>query len=112
MKIIIVLAAIYALFPLTWVLYLAIMNLSGHRNELKGFARFNAYCIVLPTGYLFDALLNLIVCAIFLRFPQDWLLTGTLKRYLNTDTGWRCAVAAWICANLLDPFDPSGAHCN
>ncbi len=111
MKIFSMLVLIYTLLMLTWVLYLAIMNLSGHRDSLRGFARFNAYCVVLPIGYLFDGALNLIVCGIFLRRPRDWLLTGTLKRYLNTDNGWRCAVAAWVCTNLLNPFDPKGTHC-
>ena len=111
MKVLLILLAAYALFPLTWTLYLAIMNLSAHRDKLHGFAKFNAYCVVLPIGLALDAMLNLIVCFAFLRAPEDWLLTGTLKRHIINDDGWRGKVAAWICTNLLDPFDPSGTHC-
>lgn len=103
--------AAYGLLVVTWVLYLAIMNLSAHRHEMGPFARFNAYCVVLPIGYLFDAALNLLVCALFLRWPRDWLLTGTLKRHINTNDGWRCSVSAWVCEHLLNPFDPKGTHC-
>ena len=111
MKLFFLLLAAYALPVLVWVLYLAIMNLSERREKLRGFAKFNAYFIVLPIGYLFDGFLNLVVCLIFMRKPQDWLLTGTLKRYLNTDDGWRCKVAASLCTDWLDPFDPNGTHC-
>jgi hypothetical protein len=112
MKLLLVFGIAYIVLIFTWVLYLAIMNLSEHRASLTGVVKFHAYCIVLPVGYVFDAILNLMICLAFLRRPRDWLLTGTLKRYLNTDTGWRSAVAAWMCTNLLDPFDPSGTHCD
>ncbi len=101
----------YAIALLCWVLYLAIMNLAEHRDRLHPFAKFNAYCIVLPIGYVFDATLNLIVCLIFLRVPRDWLLTGTLKRTIAIENGWRCTIAAWICTHLLNQFDPKGKHC-
>lgn len=103
--------ASYAIFVICWILYLAVMNLSRVRKDLHPFAKFNAYAIVLPIGYVFDAVLNLLACAIFLRLPRDWLLTGTLKRMIATDDGWRCATAAWICEHLLNQFDPKGKHC-
>lgn len=105
------LAAAWALFVLCWVLYLAIMNLAEHRNNLHPVAKFHAYFVILPVGYVVDALLNLLVCAIFMRLPRDWLLTATLKRTIATDDGWRCATAAWICEHLLNQFDPKGKHC-
>lgn len=101
----------WALFVLCWILYLAIMNLAEHREKLHPVAKFHAYFVILPVGYVVDALLNLLVCAIFLRLPRDWLLTGTLKRMIATDDGWRCATAAWICEHLLNQFDPKGKHC-
>lgn len=104
-------AAAWALFVLCWVLYLAIMNLAEHRDRLHPVAKFHAYFVILPVGYVVDALLNLLVCAIFLRLPRDWLLTGTLKHTIATDDGWRCATAAWICEHLLNQFDPKGKHC-
>lgn len=95
----------------TWVLYLAVMNLAANRRELTPVPKAIAYGIVLPIGYLCDAVLNLHFCVIVWRPPRDWLLTGTLKRTLNNEQGWRESTAAWICGHLLDPFDPKGTHC-
>ncbi|WP_310614014.1 hypothetical protein [Limnohabitans sp.] len=39
------------------------------------------------------------------------LVTTRLKRLHTSDMGWRTALAAYICQNLLDPFDPDGDHC-
>ncbi len=113
MSLVAVIAACYAIFVICWILYLAIMNLSRVRHDLHPFAKFNAYLIVLPIGYVFDAVLNLLACAIFMRLPRDWLLTGTLKRMQNTEPSgsWREATAAWICEHLLNQFDPKGKHC-
>lgn len=99
------------LFPATWTMYLAIMNLRENRGKLRGIPKVIAYGLVLPVGLIFDGFLNLVVCLIFMRRPRDWLLTGTLKRYLNTDNGWRCKVAASLCIDWLDPFDLTGKHC-
>lgn len=102
--------ACYVLFLVTWLFYLAVMNLADKRGDMHWFAKMNAY-ILLSIGYPLDILLNLIACAIFLRIPREWTLTYTLKRIQNTETGWRAAVAAWVCVNLLNPFDPKGRHC-
>lgn len=111
MSLLLILPVFWALVVLCWVLYLAIMNLAEHRHALHPVAKFHAYFVILPVGYVVDALLNLLVCAIFIRVPRDWLLTGTLKRMIATDDGWRCATAAWICEHLLNQFDPKGKHC-
>jgi hypothetical protein len=110
-SLLLILPAAWALFVLCWILYLAIMNLAEHKDRLHPVAKFHAYFVILPVGYVVDALLNLMVCAIFLRIPRDWLLTGTLKRMIATDDGWRCATSAWICEHLLNQFDPKGRHC-
>lgn len=106
-------AGVYALFVICWVLYLAIMNIARVRHQLHPFAKANAYLLILPIGYVADALLNLVACAIFVRRPRDWLLTGTLKRIQNTEPAgsWREATAAWVCTHLLNQFDPKGRHC-
>lgn len=111
MSVLVYILGAYAFVVLCWVLYLAIMNLAEHFDGLHPVAKFHAYCIILPVGYAFDFALNLMVCVAFLRLPKDWLLTGTLKRTINTDDTWRSDVAAWICQNLLDTFDPKGKHC-
>ena len=104
-------AGVYLIALFTWVLYIAIMGLKANRHRLHWFAKMNAYAFVLPVGLLFDAILNLLVCAAFLRVPRDWLLTGTLKRVINTDSGIRERVAAWQCTHMLDQFDPKNDHC-
>lgn len=113
MSLLLAVPAFWTLVVLCWVLYLAIMNLAEHRNRLHPVAKFHAYFVILPVGYVVDAMLNLLVCAIFMRVPRDWLLTGTLKRMQNTEPSgsWREATAAWICENLLNQFDPKGRHC-
>ena len=111
MSIIAYILSAYAFVVLCWVLYIAIMSLAQRFESLHPVAKFNAYCIILPVGYAFDFVLNLAVCAVFLRRPRDWLLTGTLKRTINTDDSWRADVAVWICTHLLNQFDPKGKHC-
>jgi len=95
----------------TWVLYLAVMNLAGNRAEMSRPVKLLAYGVILPIGYVCDAVLNLHFCLAVQRLPRDWLLTGTLKRTIATESGWREAFAAWVCLHLLDPFDPKGRHC-
>jgi ABC-type branched-subunit amino acid transport system permease subunit len=111
MSALLLIPAAWALVVVCWVLYLAIMNLAEHRHALHPVAKIHSYVVILPIGYVVDALLNLLVCAIFLRRPRDWLLTGTLKRTLINESGWREAVAGWVCAHLLNQFDPKGRHC-
>ena len=105
------LAVIYLFFVFGHVLYIAIMGLARVRHTLHPFVKVNAYCIILPIGYLWDAVMNLLVCLAFWRWPCNWLLTGTLKHTINTESNWRCDVAAWMCEHLLNQFDPKGRHC-
>lgn len=94
-----------------WLLYVAIMSLKSKLKELHPFAKANAYLALVLFGYPWDAVMNLMVCMVFMRIPKDFLLTGTLKRTINVESGWRVAAAAWICTHLLNQFDPSGKHC-
>lgn len=110
MSALLVIAGGYVLFLATWLFYLAVMNLADKRAEMHWFAKLNAY-ILLAIGYPLDILLNGVTCLIFWRVPKDVTLTYTLKRIQNTETGWRETVAAWVCAHLLNPFDPKGKHC-
>lgn len=100
-----------ALIVITWGLFLAVMNLAGNREKMTPVPKAVAYGILLPIGYLCDATLNLHFCLIVWRWPRDWLLTGTLKRTLFNELGWRESLAAWICVHWLDPYDPKGKHC-
>lgn len=111
MTLLLTVAAVYLFLLAGWLLYIAIMRLKERRDQLHPFAKANAYLALVLFGYPWDAVMNLLVCLAFLRVPRDWLLTGTLKRALATEVGWREATAAWICTHLLNQFDPSGKHC-
>lgn len=103
-------AGIYAFVVACWVMYLAIMALAPHRGSMSLFVKVHAY-ILLGAGYCMDLALNITASAIlFLDVPRDWLFTGSLK-YHKAQGGWRAKIASWICANLLNPFDPKGPHC-
>ncbi len=101
-------AAMYAL----WLLYLAVMNLQRARDA--GALTRPAYLLGLPIlylGLLVDFLVNVVVLtALMLEPPREWLVTARLTRHAHDGDGWRCAMALWIAANLLDVFDPSGKH--
>ena len=67
---------------------------------------------VLALGYLADFLVNVVVCTVlFLELPREWVVTARVSRHKKSGTGYRQALATWVCVNLLDPFDPSGCHC-
>jgi hypothetical protein len=42
----------------------------------------------------------------------ELLVTHRLRRYMRSDGGWRTRWADQVCRYLLDPFDPTGAHCD
>jgi len=118
----------YALYVFTMSVYRA--KLSG---RLCGFSLLLLYPFVLVAA-LVDVLCQLTIASvIFLELPRTcwqsttltiwrWsfnvtylyvepLVTTRLKRLHASDEGWRTALAAYVCQNLLDPFDPDGDHC-
>lgn len=107
------LATAYGICVATWIFYLAVMNLAPHRGQLHPVAKAHAYAL-LGVGLALDLVLNFVVGTIlFLKHPQDWLLTGRLTRYIKDEqeARWRRATALWLCRHLLDQFDPKGGHC-
>jgi uncharacterized membrane protein len=102
----------FSMFSL-WGQYLAVTALMRARDagSLTKPAEFIGK-IVLAIGYLSDFLVNVLVCTVlFLELPREWVVTARVSRHKKTSTGYRQALAAWVCVNLLDPFDPSGCHC-
>lgn len=105
------LASVYAL----WIFYLAVMHLKRARDNgtLSRPALYLGYPVLL-VGYALDVFVQVVVASVvFLDPPRELTLTGRLKRYINTSPAgsWREAAAAWMCAHLLDQFDPDGRHC-
>lgn len=97
----------------TWVFYLAVMALMRARDAgmLSPVALVLAYPVV-AVGLVLDFTLHVVVgTALFLDLPREWLLTQRLSRLIRKDDGWRGDLAAWLCAHLLDTFDPDGSHC-
>lgn len=111
MSLALAIACFYVLFLITWTMYLAIMQLAEHKDNLHPFAKVNAY-ILLAIGYPLDALFNVVgSLVLFWRLPKSWLFTGTLKYWIASDDDKRAALAGWICSSLLNQFDPKGKHC-
>lgn len=113
------LLAFVVLFLATLLLFAAICRFKQVRDagRLTPTLRL-AGQLFLCVGLLFDCALNVAMSVLFLYPPQDWLLTGRLIRYKRAGAGagrltrWRFWLASFICAQLLDPLDPSGCHCN
>ena len=108
MAILYALAAVYAL----WCHYVTVMALK--RAKDAGTLSTAALVLGAPiavTGIVLDALINIVVCTVILmEFPREWMVTSRLSRHKRAG-GWRGVIAAWICENLLDAFDPDGCHC-
>jgi len=104
----------YGLAVVTWVFYLAVMNIARFRSDLYPIAKAHAYVLVVMALVL-DFLLNVVVgTVVFLKPPQDLLLTHRLSRYISNPSErlWRRKLAGWFCSRLLDQFDPMGLHCH
>lgn len=108
--ILVILAYIGPVYML-WHHYLAVMCLKRAREA--GTLTKPAYYIGLPmlyVGIFTDFLVNMLLTIPFFDLPREWLVTGRLTRYAQGADGYRKNCALWFADNLLDPFDPSGAH--
>ena len=104
-------AWVLAVLYLLWVLYLAAQALNRARVDgtWRLPARVLGWPVILVT-VLLDITINwTLATVVFMDRAREPTLSQRLSRYLAGD-GWRRAWAAWIGANLLDPFDPSGSH--
>ena len=96
-----------------WVFYLAVMGLKRARDagSLTKWALVFGYPVLI-VGYAMDIFVNVtILTVLFLEWPHETLVTSRLKRHIIESSGWRETMAAWICGNLLNAFDPNGKHC-
>jgi len=99
-----------SLFYITLTFYLAVMNISRHKDTLDQTQKFIFFPIVL-VGVLLDVLFRWTV-GVFIRMDTTpcWLFTDVLVRHVKEYT-WRGSVARFLCSKLLNKFDPSGSHC-
>ena len=97
-----------------YVLYVLVMGV--YRAHLTQRLSLVAYVLLVPfvvLGFVVDVLTNIIIASVlFADPPRELLLTTRLQRYVaGSGTGWRKAVATWVCDTLLDPLDPRDEHC-
>lgn len=100
------------LLYITWVLFLAVMNIKNAKDA--GILPKATYIIAYPMYLValgFDFILNMASSIIFLEFPRELLLTSRCERHLAEYDGWRFKLAKTICVYLLDPFE-RGGHCH
>lgn len=102
-----------------WVFfYLYVLVMAFYRlhldHRLVGWLRIAAWPVVV-IGYLVDLLANWTLATIaFQELPRRplELVTDRLQRYMKTPGSRNYQWAHWLCTSLLDPLDPTGAHCD
>jgi hypothetical protein len=112
MRVIWWIVGLVASVPVTWGYYLSVMHLKSARDagRLTRAAKAFGYPW-LALGYAIDITFNAIVgTLLFLEPPRELLFTARVSRLAARDD-WRGRFARWVCAELLDPFDPDGRHC-
>lgn len=66
---------------------------------------------ILVAGYILDFCVNIsILSLVVLDFPKEITVSQHLSRLVRTGKPFQQTIANWIAKNLLDAFDPSGAH--
>lgn len=99
-----------------WLLYVFTMGLyrAFLMGRLKGLSLVMCAPVV-AVAFTLDLLMQFTVFAVvFADIPRDWLVTQRLRRYMRDlpPEHWRRRWADYLCRHLLDPFDPTGAHCD
>lgn len=93
-----------------WGAYLGVMALMRAHPTMSIETKIFAYPFAFVGG-LADVLFNATIGSVlFLELPTEWVFTHRVSRW-NEHESWRGSLARWICAHLLDPFDPKGRHC-
>lgn len=99
-----------------WLLYVFTMGVyrAFLTGRLKGLSLLMCSPVV-AGAFLVDLLMQFTVFAVvFAEVPREWLVTHRLRRYMRElpPEHWRRRWADYLCHHLLDPFDPTGAHCD
>jgi hypothetical protein len=108
-----ILAYAFAYLYAFWMAYIAVMGIyRAHLDKrLDGVVKW-ACGPMIVVGIAMDVVANIILASvIFLEWPRELLVTTRLTRHMAYSTDWRYDVAATVCTNLLDVFDPTGKHC-
>ena len=96
-----------------WAFYVLVMGIyRAYLAKRLGIINLILGAPFVVVGLLLDMFVNVVIAPIiFLDLPKELLLTTRLTKYRTCDSLWRRTIAAFICDNLLDVFDPSGNHC-
>ena len=96
-----------------WGVYVLVMGLyRAHLSKRLGKVALVLSLPFVVLGFAMDFVANVFLASvIFLEPPREWLVTDRLQRHM-TAAAWRGRLARWICSQLLDVFDPTGAHCD
>jgi hypothetical protein len=97
-----------------WALYIFMMGVYRGflAGRLKGLSLIMATPI-LAVAFAVDFIMQMTVfTVVFRELPRHWLVTNRLRAYIKKGEGWRYVWASKLCHYLLDPFDPTGAHCD
>jgi hypothetical protein len=98
--------------------FLYLVMMAYYRALLRG--RLGGEVVVLGTpvlvlAFAIDVLVQMTVaCIVFREPPREFLFSNRLRRHkANANVyDWRRMRAAAICEKILDPFDPTGDHCD
>jgi len=102
--------AAYLFIAVTWVFYLAVMNLRRNKANMTPMV---LYCFGYPMlwiGLVLDLVFNIIFgTLLLLQLPAQLLMTSRLNQTLNDKyTDWRDRNSNWFARNFLDPFTLDG----
>ena len=103
--------ATYPIFWITFLFYLAFMEIKSNKEGYKealGFAWYGGYPFFF-VALIMDVLFNITYGTLLFReLPKELLFTARCSRHLK-GKGIQLARAHWVCTNLLDPADKG--HC-
>lgn len=97
-----------------WCGYVFTMGL--YRAKLSGRLKGLSLAMASPfvaVAFVLDFIAQMTVFSVaFAELPRELLVTGRMRRLMAGPDGWRRRLADYLCKHLLDPFDPTGAHCD
>ena len=108
-----ILLVCYGALLVTWVFYLAVMNLSENKSEISWPVKIIFAWPVVFIGYAVDFLFATLASLLALLLgdlPREFLFTSKMNRWQGYN-GVRRYVADWFCHEMLDKFAPGNHHC-
>lgn len=111
-------AIVYSAMTLVVFYWLYVLMMGTYRAFLRKKLQGLAFVLLLPPlalAFLLDVFVQFTVASlVFWETPRkgEWFVTHRLRTYIRQGAGWRWLIADTLCRRMLDPFDPTGAHCD